>query len=75
MRLEITLCGWSGGSETDRLSVRISVEVNSNSISDYQLVVSPKDGCQMPAVASNLGNKSYPDDPAATTNAGNSLSG
>lgn len=45
-------------------------EVNAKHLS-YQLVVSPKDGCKMPAVASNLGNKSYPDDPAATTNAGN----
>lgn len=27
-------------------------------------------GCPMPSVASNLGNKSYPDDPAAVTNKG-----
>lgn len=34
---------------------------------DYKMTVLPQ-GCPMPSVASNLGNKSYPDDPAAVTN-------
>lgn len=36
---------------------------------DYKMTVLPQ-GCPMPSVASNLGNKSYPDDPAAVTNKG-----
>lgn len=34
-------------------------EVNSQYAASYKLVISPKDGCPMPKVASNLGQKSY----------------